>query len=536
MVEGQVFADSEVLAHPGSFDAGAAGRSSPSIVFLDPDERRAAHAAEMPDVFADLNLDQVVDAITAGRAEYQLKPFFYAPAASIAVVKYRHEVFREFDDEAVAEGVRSFAQGMRVVREHLTRVGKLRYQYQKELWFLDAAGAYCDAVRGLADALTPRDLRSAAFRALRDYAAAYVESDQFTALAREAKTLLDGLAKVRYCVNIRGNRVTVSRYSGEPDYSADVQATFEKFKQGAVRDYLSKFSDYPDMDHVEAQILDLVARLHQTLFAELDRFCEVRAHFLDDTIGDFDREVQFYLAYLDYTERLKSAGLRFCYPEVSDRSKDIAARDTFDLALANKLAPDKQVVVCNDFHLTGKERMIVVSGPNQGGKTTFARTFGQLHYLARLGCPIPGSEARLFFYDEMFTHFEKQEDVRNLTGKLHDDLIRIHDILDRASPDSIIILNEIFTSTTLNDALLLGTKMLQRIADLDALCVCVTFVDELASLTESTVSMMSTVESDNPAQRTFKVVRQPADGLSYAAAIAEKYGLTYRSLKGRLAT
>jgi DNA mismatch repair ATPase MutS len=158
-----------------------------------------------------------------------------------------------------------------------------------------------------------------------------------------------------------------------------------------------------------------------------------------------------------------------------------------------------------------------------------------LHHLASLGLPVPGLDARLFLPDRIFTHFEREEDIATLRGKFEDELFRIHEILEQATEDSLLVMNETFGSTTLRDALLVGSEVVRQLIELDVLCVFVTFVDELASLSESTVSMMSTVAAEDPAVRTYRVVRKPADGLAYAAALARKYGLSGDSLRRKIA-
>ena len=521
-------------SRPGERPAGA-GRLG-SLLFREP---QAAGSAGRPDeersFAADLNLDQVVAAVAADREERELiTSVMFGRLDDAGAVRHRQEVFQDLDDPALFDELKRFAGLMREVRAHLRQLPQMRYRYQREGWLLDAAAIYCDAVQSLAGHLAAADISSRALRGLREYVAAYTASARFTALARDTRDRKEALAQVRYTTRIRDGRVEVSRYADEPDYSAAVLATFERFKQGAVRDYRIRYRTWPGMNHVAAQILELVAKLFPEEFAALDEYCRQHSAFPDEGIRRADAELQFYLAYLDYIRPLRLAGLPFCYPEVSASSKEVRAAGTFDLALAHKLVSAGKPVVTNDFRLEGRERIFVVTGPNQGGKTTFARTFGQLHHLARAGCPVPGASARLFLFDRLFTHFAREEDLTKMSGKLEDDLVRIGEVLRAATGGSIVIMNEIFASTTLHDARFLGTKLITKIRQLDALGVYVTFVDELATLGEQVVSMMSTIVPGSPAERTYKVVRKPADGLAYALAIAEKYDLTYERLRSRL--
>jgi hypothetical protein len=497
-----------------------------SVLFETHDAEVELGAAE-PDFFRDLNLDQVLAAITAGRDEYNLAELFYTPLRDERAVRYRHAVLRDLEKPEILDAAHRFAATMRKMREHLAQSARLRYEQQKQAWLVDAVELYCAAVRTLSHDLDDGPVTSPGLRGLRQYLAGYVDSDGFIATVRgaeEVKTAFNGL---RYLLRIQGPRVTVSRYDGDPDYNVMVLETFARFRQGATKSYLVQPPHEAPMNHVEAQVLDLVAKLHPDVFALRADYCVRHGDFLDATIARFDREVQFYLGYLELIGRLQAAGQAFCYPRVSARSKRITATDTFDLALAIKLVPQHEAVVGNDLSLDDPERVLVVTGPNNGGKTTFARLFGQLHYLASLGLPVPGREARLFLPDGIFTHFERTEDIGTLRGKLDDELVRVHEILEHATPCSLIVLNESFNSTTLSDALFVGTAVMQRILELGALAVYVTFVDEIASLDPATVSIVAQIPPDDPTGRTFKLLRQPADGLAYASVIAAKYHLSY---------
>jgi DNA mismatch repair protein MutS len=503
-----------------------------SILFSKLDEVTGCDSA--PDCFADLHLDNIVTAIARAPEDEYLKRFFYAPLREVSSVEYRHRVFEDLDRDEIREPIQQFVDDLRGVRRLLERASSLWHPLGRQGWFISAVQSYCTAITLLHETLLRAKPRSPGLRDFSDYVAAYVGSDIFQGLTADTTSVQAQLHEVRYTVHIQSLRVHVEKYSGEGDYSLGVIDTFERFATEARDDHHVPLKSYPDMNHVEEQILECVAKLYPDTFSLMSEYCHRTQNFVEPVMDRFEREVRFYLAYLDFVGLFGSAPVSFSYPEVTADPGVLSVDSACDLALAIGSVAEDKPLVSNDFRLAGAERILVVTGPNQGGKTTLARTIGQCVYLASLGCPIAAQRATVMLPDQIYTHFERQETLATLHGKLDDELVRIHDILTQASTASLIVMNESFSSTTVHDALVIGTEVLHRIIELDCFAVYVSFLDELADLSPACVSMVGDVAPDDPTRRTFTFTRRPADGLAYAAALADKYGLQHDVLRRRV--
>ncbi len=195
-----------------------------SILFDDEAPGDQIHPGPPP-YLADLNLDQVIASITAGREGYDLVPFFHAPLRSVDSIAYRHQVLRDLENPALFDQVASFAGAMRAMRSRLAQMERLRHRHQQAAWFLDAVDVHCEAVVRLTNGLAGIGLRARGWRAFRDYVADYAGSDAFKSLRAETKQRQEELAGVRYCLTIGGSQVKVGRYDSEVDYGEDVERT-----------------------------------------------------------------------------------------------------------------------------------------------------------------------------------------------------------------------------------------------------------------------------------------------------------------------
>lgn len=506
-----------------------------SVLFLQPQmPRDESEFKSDPPYFVDLAIDRILDSVLKNSEPYNLRSLFRWLPQSLDVIHYRNEVFKDLNSPLIMSSVKFFCNSMLACRGHLELAKKSFNKYQAAFFSLQAMSVYVESVSNLNDALKTTPPAS---RGMIDFSSAlqdYVSSQSFVDLRHECEAHHKALSAILYTVLLDDSSITVRPFGGEPDYNDVITKFFSRFQTDKISVPVSVSQAMVWMGNIQSRILDGVAQINPEIFASLCDFVSKLEDFIDPVLIEFERDIQFYVVWIEFTEKLKKTGLNFSIAHLV-QNKQINAKNAFDLALADKLYQKGEKIVSNEFYLEGQERIFVITGPNQGGKTTFARMFGQMHYFSNLGLSVPGETVALQFFDRIFTHFESEESVISLNGKLYDDLLRMRVIIDSATKNSLIVLNEIFNSTTLKDAQFLAQKILQKIIHIDAFGVCVTFMDELTQIGPQMVSLTSMVEPENPEKRSFYVVRRQADGLAYARSIAKKYGVTYEQLKEVLA-
>lgn len=513
----------------------ADGKALTSILFPHSASTDPAAECDEPACFRDLKLDSIVARMIAGREDYGLEPLFHVPLSDPHAIAYRQAVIRDLADPGIAAAMTRFTETMRQRSRQRRQADVAGSRLEAQRWQFDAAASYRRAVVALCDELETLDPVSQGLTAVRDALRAHVHAPAFAVYCAEMDRVRAALDAVRYAVRIREDGFEVQSDPAGADLVAEADQVLAPLREAESRETADQRGrGERTMDPVETRILDAVARLHPQPFAALARFCADYGDTADPVILRFERELQFVRAVRAYVDRLERQGLAFCYPHLRSDKTGIGARDAVDLALADQLAERGERIVSNDFHWHEGERVLVVTGPNQGGKTTFARSVGQLHYLARLGCPVPAREARLLLTDRVFTHFDREERVSDGGGKLENDLARIGWILEAATERSLVILNEPFHATQLRDAVTLTTRTLEALMERDALGVCVTFIDEVSRLDARIASLVSTLDGDEPHRRSYRVRRLPADGHAHARSLAEAHGLTYERLRERL--
>lgn len=187
-------------------------------------------------------------------------------------------------------------------------------------------------------------------------------------------------------------------------------------------------------------------------------------------------ELGFYLGCVQLAERLASLGCRWSFPDVHQPSaRRFHARNLYDICLALTIGGP---VVGNDVDADGK-LLVLVTGPNQGGKSTFLRSVGLAQLLMQAGMFVPADALDASVAGGIFTHFKREEDPALRGGKLEEELARMSAIADLVHTGSVVLSNESFSATNERE----GSEIAQQVIDAFMDCgVRVFFVTHLYDL------------------------------------------------------
>lgn len=436
-------------------------------------------AFDMDTVVADLHMDRIVDRILDVGKECAPRDFFFRKPAGPGDVPFRLSVIRELEDERVYGAVQRFLSRYNLFRLYLDYSIKLPQPKTKQKWLLDAACVYCDCLNRLYADLSEAPLASEGLRQFRDCLGLYRDAQSFRSLLHDSSDCRGRLDSVRFCIDIdlRENTVELSGDCGGGDYFETLARIFSAFGCEALGREIIALPGV-NMGPLELRMLGCLESLYPDAFASLEGFYRKHAAFGHELADLFEREAQFYMAYIDYMRLLQQSGIRFCYPEFTD-TLQLEITGGHDLALIDP-AGGESGARAFDFDSGPGQICHVVTGPDQSARTSFIRMAGQAAYLSLLGLPVPCAGFKSCFLHGIHTHFARGEDLSTNFGRLKEELVRAKQILDRDGGGSLVLFHDILASTTSYDAGRIGKRLLSGLAERDSICIFATQIGELA--------------------------------------------------------
>lgn len=488
--------------------------------------RRPNQDTSRPSFFVDLNLHQVVEKIQSLWGETVVPLYHYFPVDE-ECEEFRRAVYRDVKQEAVHQVLFHFYEAMKRRENARVKKEKVRSGLQKSSWQLRETAEYCYALQNLLMGLEGQELSSEGLQALREYLRGYLSGEAFRQLCGEVTELLAEQTQCRVTLIYDNQQILVSEEPTLPMYEDYLRNTGEQGKE-----FKSPFCRTDELTPLETEVWKLYARKHMDLFQRMEKFREKYSDYAEERLLLLAEELPFYLSFYKFEQWMKGKGFAFALP-TCDSCKPMRAEGLYDLALAIVNLSGGKPVVDNSFYLDDGEQFFVLTGPNQGGKTTFARSLGQLVYFAKMGLSVPAKGANVPYFTGILTHFSVEESIETGRGKLKEELIRLLPMMEDGSRNSFVVINELFTTAANYDACIMGKNVLEHFIGLQCKGIYVTHLRELTECHQAVVSLAAMLDENR--QQNFKVVRSKAETKGCAINQVNKYQLTYEQLKERLA-
>ncbi len=481
-------------------------------------------------MFKDLNLDDVISEVLRRAKLFDIKKYYYTPLKNKEDIIYRQEVFKDLENKALFDDLNLFSYTMNRKLQELKVANTMKFEAYKQIELKKKIEDVIVILKQLLENLSKYELKSEALNMMKTYIKDFLSSEKVKFVLDDMALITEEMKKVKYRLAFENGSIKIAKDEKEELVRTKIEDVISMYHVENPVDFSLDYGQLPV--HFLGQIYREISKMYPIEFKHLELFSKHFDTFIDEVIIGFSNDIQFYISYIEIMDRIKTMGLNFSIPKINEGTT--YCTKGYDMALALKFYVTGAKIVENDFMYNKDEYALIISGPNQGGKTTFSRYLGQVFYLASLGVPVGGISSSIDIVDRIYTMYEVEEASSNLNGKLKSELLRIKNIMDSMQENSLFILNEVFASTALEDGIILGKKIMELVKNKKSKMAFVTFIEELSKNDEGTVAMGSIVDASDPSIRTFEILRKTDNSNTYAKSIAAKNHVSYDDILRRV--